>query len=156
MAGRKFALSMLEHRLERPLYRHQCHFHTCVNDKICWCYKCNFNGYIYVLFKIKFSAKLNAYAVVSHDDCYLYNKNYFGKNINGHGGQCLDKTNTAKECHNLCKYNEECNYFSWRGLSDPGREKQCCLKVKKPNNPSDLSGAVVGPKICGNLFLQKI
>ena len=108
------------------------------------------------MFEIQISAQLNAYAVVSHDDCYLYNKNYFGKNINGHGGQCLDKTNTAKECHNLCKYNEECNYFSWRGLSDPGREKQCCLKVKKPNNPGDLSGAVAGPKICGIFFLQNV
>ena len=99
--------------------------------------------------QISIIALLNPYAVLSHDDCYQYNKNYFGKNINGVGGKCKDKTNNAKECHNLCKYNQECNYFSWRGLSDPGREKECCLKVKKPKNPGDLTGAVAGPKKCG-------
>ena len=95
------------------------------------------------------SALLSPYAVLSHDDCYLYNKNYFGSNLNSNGGNCLDKTRNAKECHNLCKNNQECNYFSWRGLNDPGREKECCLKDTKSNNQGVLSGAVSGPKSCG-------
>ena len=94
--------------------------------------------------------------MLSHDHCFQYNKIYFGANINGKGGTCLDKTNSAKECHELCKSNLECKFFSWRGLSDPGRERECCLKVKKPNNPPDVSGAVAGPRSCGSRFIYHI
>ena len=72
-------------------------------------------------------------------------------NLNMQGGKCKDKTHNAWECHNLCKETTDCNFFYWRGVVEPGRESECCLKGSGLNTLKDQIGAVSGPKSCGRL-----
>ena len=94
-------------------------------------------------------ALTNPYAVFVHDDCFVHDVIYDGDNINAKGGICQNKTDTAKECYELCRNTEACLQFTWMAVSIPGREKQCCLKRKISSTASPLSGAISGPKSCG-------
>ena len=100
-------------------------------------------------FFIPTSGFLNPYVVLSQDDCYLYDRNYGGGNLNDQGGKCQNKASNAAECQNLCTQIPNCNYFSWLGLIEPDREKECCLKEMKTENIDIVVGAVSGHRSCG-------
>ena len=88
------------------------------------------------------------YTVFVHDECFTYDAKYDGDNINFNGNGC-QKTNTAKECHDLCSNTQTCAQFTWMSSTVSGREKECCLKSTTSSSSTPHSGAVSGPKLCG-------
>ena len=95
--------------------------------------------YLYIL------GVTDAYAVFGHDDCFSYNVIYPGNDLNN----CVDKTDTARECHLLCQNTIGCIQFTWMGFTVPGSERKCCLKNIRQSITEPLSFAISGPKSCG-------
>ena len=90
------------------------------------------------------------YTVFVHDDCFTYDAKYNGDDMSSNGNGC-EKTNTAKECHDLCSKTEKCVQFTWMSFRVSGRELECCLKKTTSSSTTPFSGAVSGPKSCGKL-----
>ena len=80
---------------------------------------------------------------------------YFGNDIDN--GQ-PKKTDSAKDCQQLCQKDNECVSFSWINKNVPdgslvGRERECFIKSTKANR-MPLKHVVSGPKYCGNISLM--
>ena len=81
--------------------------------------------------------------------------NYDGNDINnGH----QKKTDSAKDCQQLCQKDNACVSFTWINKNVPdggliGREGECSIKHTKANR-TPLKHVVSGPKHCGNISLM--
>ena len=82
----------------------------------------------------------------SRNKCYFYHRNIIG---NDHV-TCEDKTDSAKDCHDLCYKTEECAQFVWfdSTFEDGQRYKDCCLKPINVNEYVYAKGAISGEKYC--------
>ena len=65
------------------------------------------------------------------------------------------KVKSKSECKKLCQKTDKCAKFTYLSnhFPDVNRRGECNLKTDKLIEPTDLKGAISGPKDCGNLFL---
>ena len=78
--------------------------------------------------------------------CFLDDSDYPGDDLNA----CEAKTDSAKECQQLCQAAEGCVQFTWIGENSAvaNMPKACCLKNAVKHNTTTLQGVVSGPKLC--------
>ena len=88
----------------------------------------------------------------SRNKCYYYHRNVPGNNH----ALCLDKTDSAKDCHELCYYTKDCAQFIWfdKSFQNGLRYKDCCMKNNHSNYYVYAEGAISGHKYCGDTYDQ--
>ena len=82
----------------------------------------------------------------SQDKCYYYNFDLPGYDLNG----CADRTDTARECRELCYYTKECAQFTWidKTFDNETSYKKCCMKKIQRTQFVHSIGAISGNKYC--------
>ena len=88
----------------------------------------------------------------SRNKCYYYHRDVPGNNH----ATCLDKTDTAKDCHDLCYYTKDCAQFIWfdKSFQNGQRYKDCCMKTIHSNYYVYAKGAISGGKYCDDTYDQ--
>ena len=91
-------------------------------------------------------------------DCFYRDQDYVGKDINKN---CDDKTDTAKQCQELCQKTAGCLKFTYitdnyNGPWGIGSRKSCCLKGTLVTSLEQLEGVVSGPKECPGKTLHML
>ena len=81
------------------------------------------------------------------NNCFV-NGDIYGNDLN----ECRDKTKTPEKCQELCEETSGCVQFTWldRTFADGSRYKECCMKDRVSDDYLPTSGAISGPKQCGN------
>ena len=114
--------------------------------------------YWLMFFSISFVLKFDFLTVLkegrSRNKCYFYHRNTIGNDR----ATCEDKTDSAKDCHDLCYKAEECAQFVWfdKTFEDGQRFKDCCLKTIHVNDYVYAKGAISGEKYCDDLQGENI
>ena len=71
---------------------------------------------------------------------------------------CSTTTDSAMQCHQLCRATENCKAFTWidrnRDILGPTFDRKCCLKSAF-TNLKPVSGAVSGSYFCEGNYLGK-
>ena len=83
-------------------------------------------------------------------NCFLVNKDYYGKNIGQ--GECPRRDSLAK-CQELCQQTATCIKFtyvtdSYNGKFGAAIRRSCCLKADASIKAVVEPGTISGPKIC--------